>query len=398
MKTNYQLPITNYATRSAQRILLLSVFAALAQASACAPAPATIAPNIAMTAAVETAFAQINQPTQTPASSKTPMPAATIPRTPSALPAIYQTTLLKPEDLPRAYVADPCQYLQNKWNANNAAPGTVVMPIMFHGINKGQANDPNQISAQDFKKLMNDLHDLGFQAIDTQQLADFMYNNAKIPPRSVILIVDDRHFAESFNTHFRPYYDQWGWKVVNAYIGVDERPDLWAENAALSAEGWVDYQAHGYFHNTPIADSSTDEFINGEMGGAIASLQKYMRKKPIAYIWPGGGFSARAVEIGTQLGYKLGFTVNPRGPVMYNWIPQADAMNPSNPMAIPETSAKNPLMTLPRYWSPSARSHIDTVRQIGEEARLYAEQNKAVELDYYNIVCAPTLGVIPGTP
>ena len=124
------------------------------------------------------------------------------------------------------------------------------------------------------------------------------------------------------------------------YRHLMRRPDLWAENAALSAEGWVDYQAHGYIHNTPITSSSSDEFITSELNGAISSLQKYMNKTPIAYIWPGGGFSARAAEIGIQLGYKLGFTVNPRGPVMYNWIPQADTFNDSNPNAIPEDPCK----------------------------------------------------------
>ncbi|GAB4541772.1 MAG: hypothetical protein Fur002_10780 [Anaerolineales bacterium] len=386
MKNNSSLRFANY----------FIVFALLAGLTAsCSPAPAQAAPNIALTVAFETAFAQVSQPTQTPAPTETPMPTPTIPRTPPALPGAFETGLLKPEDAPRAYVSDSCQYLQNKWSSLNAAPGAIVMPIMFHGINKGEVNDPNQITAQDFKKLMNDLHDMGFEAINMRQLADFLYFNAKIPPRSVILIVDDRHFAEYFNTHFRPFHEQWGWQVVNAYIGKDERPDLWAENAALSAEGWVDYQAHGYIHNTPITDSSSDEFINGEMGGAITSLQKYMNKKPIAYIWPGGGFSARAAQIGTGLGYQLGFTINPRGPVMYNWIPQADAASASNPYALPETSAGNPLMTLPRYWSSSARGEIDTVRQIGEQAQLYAEQNKAVELDYYDIVCAPAYGPLP---
>jgi hypothetical protein len=299
------------------------------------------------------------------------------------------------DDIPRTYVADSCQYLQNKWNPNNAVPGTVVMAVMFHGITKDDATGPNQISAQNFKKLMNDLHEMGFQAINMQQMADFMYNNAKIPQRSVLLIVDDRHFAESFNDHFRPYYEEWGWPVINAYIGIDERPDLWAENAALSAEGWVDYQAHGYIHNIPVSNSSTDEFIMGEMGGAITSLQKYMNKTPIAYIWPGGGFSARAAEVGSQLGYKLGFTVNPRGPVMYNWIPQADTVNQANPMAIPEMPANNPLMTIPRYWDTDARNKLDTVRAISEQAAQYAEQNKAIELEYYDIVCAPTYGPIP---
>ncbi len=387
---------TNYGLKASHLILTLSLLAGLL--AACQPAAATADPNIIMTAAFETAFAQINIPTETPAPTETPIPIPTILRTPPALPATYQTSLLKAEDIPRTYVAESCQYLQNKWNANNSVPGTLVMPIMFHGITKDAATGPNQISSQDFNKLMNDLSELGFQAVTMQQMADFMYGNANIPQRSVLLIVDDRHFAESFNDHFRPYYEQWGWPVVNAYIGIDERPDLWAENAALSAEGWVDYQAHGYLHNIPIMNSSTDEFINSEMGGAITSLQKYMNKTPVAYIWPGGGFSARAVEIGTQLGYKLGFTVNQRGPVMYNWIPQADTFNQSNPLAIPEVPANNPLMTIPRYWDVNARGELDNVRQIGEQAALYAEQNKATELEYYDIVCAPTLGPIPGMP
>ncbi|MBI5822648.1 MAG: polysaccharide deacetylase family protein [Chloroflexi bacterium] len=362
--------------------------------TACQPPAVTADPAIIQTAAFETAFAQISIPTSTPVPTETPIPTATVPRTPPALPGTYQTSILKSHNIPRAYVADTCQYLQNKWNSNNSAPGTVVMVIMHHGINKGEASG-NDITVTENKKLMDDLYELGFQAITMQQMSDFMYNNAKIPPRSVLLIVDDRHFAEYFNDHFRPYYEQWGWPVINAYIGVDERVDLWAENAALSAEGWVDYQSHGYLHNTPISEGSSDEYITSEMGGAISSIQKYMNKTPIAYIWPGGGFSKRAVEIGTQLGYKLGFTVNPRGPVMYNWVPQADAINDANPYAIPETPAGNPLMTLPRYWSTDARENIDSVRVIGEEAAAYAEQNKAIELEYYDIVCAPTYGAIP---
>jgi hypothetical protein len=375
------------------RFLMIVVLTAFLQA-ACQSTPTTD-PNLALTAAFETALAQISIPTETPSPTYTPLPTATVPRTPPALPATFQTALLKVEDLPRTYIADTCQYIQNKWNPNNAVPGTVVMTIMFHGITKDEANGPNQISSRDFKLLMNDLHEMGFQAINMQQMADFLYSNANIPQRSVLLIVDDRHFAEYFNDHFRPFHDEWGWPVVNAYIGLDERPDLWAENAALGAEGWVDYQAHGYIHNINITNTSTDEFITSEMGGSITSLQKYMNKTPIAYIWPGGGFSARAVELGPQLGYKLGFTVNPRGPVMYNWVPQADTVNQSNTLAIPETPANNPLMTLPRYWDINARGDLDTVRQIGEQARLYEQQNMPIELEYYDIVCASTYGPIP---
>lgn len=52
-------------------------------------------------------------------------------------------------------------------------------------------------------------------------------------------------------------------------------------------------------------------------------------------------------------------------------------------------------MTLPRYMDIIARDNIGAVIAIGEEAAAYAEQNKAAELEYYDIVCAPTYGAIP---
>lgn len=387
---------TRHSLIVSRLFLSLSLFATLL--AACQPAAPTTDINAALTAAFETAVAQINAPTATPQITDTPIPTATIPRTPPALPGTYQSGILKPNDIPRTYIADSCQYLKDKWDSTKSAPGTVVMTIMSHRINQDAAtSDPASltISSKDLKRLMNSLHDAGFTAINMQQMSDFMYNNAKIPQLSVLIIVDDRSSSSKYNDHFRKYYEEWGWPVVNAYIGLDERPDLWAENAVLSSEGWVDYEAHGYIHNIPISDGSTDDFITSEMGGVITTFQKYFNKTPIAYIWPGGGFSKRAAEIGVQLGYKLGFTVNPRGPVMYNWIPQADAYNEDNPYAIPETPAGNPLMTLPRYMDITAGDHIDEVRVMSQEAAAYAEQNKATELEYYDIVCAPTYGPIP---
>lgn len=365
--------------------------------TACGPAAsASPTPNmgIIMTQAVQTAMAGMVTPTPLP--TETPLPTATLAsRTPPALPPVFTTNILNPLDTPHTYITNTCQYLQDKWNPNNAAPGTVVMVVMFHSISKDKATNANQISAADHRKLMNDLHDMGFQAINMQQLADFLYKNAKIPQRSVLLVVDDRHFASYFNDHFRPYWEQWGWPVVNAYIAKDERPDLWAENATLAAEGWVDYQAHGVVHNINMDDSSSDEYLTSELQGSITNLQKYLNKTPIAIIWPGGSFGVRPVQFAREFGYELGFTVNPRGPVMYNWIPQGDQKDPTRPSYIPEGPVGDPLMTLPRYWDVDARAHLDDVRVLGHEAAAYAEQNKATELEYYDIMCAPTYGPIP---
>jgi hypothetical protein len=368
--------------------------------AACRPAaPVSPTPDMGMimTQAVETALAGIVTPTPLP--TETPLPTATQPpRTPPALPPVFAADILNPLDTPHTYVADTCQYLQDKWNPNNAPPGTVVIVVMLHGINREDTGDPKNITVANFNKMMQGLKEQSFEAINTTQLADFLYHNAAIPQRSVILIQDDRHFAENFNTHFRPYWEQWGWPVVNGYIAKDERPDLWAENAALAAEGWVDYQAHGVIHNIPMGDSSTDEFLTGELQGAITNIQKYFHKTPIAVIWPGGGFGVRPVQFARQFGYQLGFTVNPRGPLMYNWIPLGDQQDSQRPFYIPEGSVNDPLMTLPRYWPNQVLPNLDAIRRTGQDAAAYAEQNKALELEYYDIVCAPTYGPVPTVP
>jgi len=341
------------------------------------------------TAATQTAQAI---PTLTP----TPTLEPTAIRTPPALPEVFTTSDLNPLDTPHSYIQDACQYLKAKWHPNNATPGTVVMVIMFHSITKGEVTAPDQISIEDFHKLMNDLHEMNFEAITMQQAADFMYENAKIPQRSVLLIVDDRKYREYFDKTFKEYYEKWGWHVVNAWISApDTNEKLWGENAALESEGWVDHQSHGVIHNLNITSDSTDEFITGEMQGAVQAIQQRFNKTPIAYIWPGGSFTKRAAEMGRGFGYKLGFTINPRGPLMFNWVPLTDERDFMRPSYIPEGEVNDPLMTLPRYWDTDARAHLDTVRKIGNAATAYAEQNKATELEYYDIVCSPTYGAIP---
>lgn len=353
--------------------------------AACVSAPISEAAPSATATVVATAV-----PTDTP------VPTATAIRTPPALPPVFSTTLLNPLDTPHTYIQETCQYLRDKWSSTNSTPGTVVMVIMIHSIvSEGQTNS-NQINKSDFRILMDDLHEQNFQAITTRQLADFLDHNASIPARSVLLLADDRHYAQYFNEFFRPYWELWNWPVVNAFISFPENTQaLWDENAALEQEGFVDHQAHGVIHNYPIDPYSSDEYILGELNGSITSFQQYFNKTPIAFIWPGGGFTPHAAELARQSGYQMGFTVNPRGPLLFNWVPLADEPDPMRPSYMPEGSVSDPLMVLPRYWVTDADMHIDTVRQIGNEAAAHAAEIRDTELEYYDIVCAPEYGPIP---
>ncbi len=148
-------------------------------------------------------------------------------------------------------------------------------------------------------------------------------------------------------------------------------------------------------HNIPIGEYSDDKFILNELQGSITAIESHFGKHPVGFIWPGGGFTKRSAELAAQAGYKVAFTTNPRGPVMFNWIPQAEKLDPNHPFWMPEIPAGNPLMTLPRYWSSDAAYRIDDVGNIGEQAAAQAAQNREVELEYYDIVCKPVTGEIP---
>ena len=377
--------------------IVLTALLLMSLLSSCAPASPTPDLNAQMTEAVATALGMIQQtkaaavapPTQTPGITPTAV------RTPPDLAGTFTTSMLDKFVSPHTYIEDSCEYLKQKWSSQNSPPGTVVMVVMFHTISKDTASAANEISNQDFKKLMNDLHDAGFQAIYMQELNDFLYSNAKIPQRSVLLVQDDRHAAQNFTDHFLQYYQDWGWPVINGWISTPlNTADLWQQQETLAGQGWVDYEAHGVQH-LPIDSGSSDTYILGELQGSIDAFQQHFHKAPLAFIWPGGGFTPHAVQLARSTGYKLGFTVNPRGPLMYDWVPLADQQDPGHPLAIAEGPVNDPLMVLPRYWDTDARAHIDEVRQIGNAAAAYADSNKASELEYYDIVCAPTYGAMP---
>jgi hypothetical protein len=101
------------------------------------------------------------------------------------------------------------------------------------------------------------------------------------------------------------------------------------------------------------------------------------------------------VQAARELGYQLGFTSNMRGPVMYNWVPLSDKVDPKRPTFIPEVNIRDPLMTIPRYPQSEILDAIDQVRIIGNEAKAYADANQGAEFEYYRTVCEPVYGRMP---
>jgi peptidoglycan/xylan/chitin deacetylase (PgdA/CDA1 family) len=321
--------------------------------------------------------------TITPTATKTPLPptATTTPQ-PSATPeplAFFSPRFLT-GITPVTYQNDTCQYLYNRWSPDKAVPGTVVMPIMYHGIRKegGSVSDNITVTEKYFKETMQHAKELGFETISIEQLDSFLQSNSYIPPRSMVLIIDDRRLGTVQN-HFLPVLEANHWHLVMAYITGVINDQEWAEVKKVLDTGLVEIQAHGFMHNgqTYFTEFTPDDIIHQEIYDPIDAFEQHLGYRPYAFIWPGGNFTQKTVDEVQKAGYQVGFTVYSRGPVMYNWVPLGEE----------ERAMNNPLLVLPRYWSTAAYNNLDEVVNYAQQAIEFARGHRDEELAFYAAYC-----------
>lgn len=284
---------------------------------------------------------------------------------------------------PETYLNDPCEYLRLRWSPGKAAPGTVVVPIMFHGIRAAgkaiQEDDSISVTEEQFNFFVHDAKKMGFETITTEQLSNFLHYNSYIPPRSMILIVDDRR-PGTVENYFIPMAEANNWTVTLGWIIGTTSPRLWRWMEELNDTGYLDVQSHGYLHRY-IIEGMDEEIVREEIFASIPIIEEHFGKKPIAFIWPGGNFTAPAVAVAHEANFQLAFTAYSRGPLMFNWIPQGE----------PEREVGDPLMTLPRFWSTDNTLPLDKSMLIGDAARQAAEANWSQEAAYYRTYCHGSL-------
>jgi hypothetical protein len=285
---------------------------------------------------------------------------------------------------PQTYLENNCAYLRMRWSGTGSAPGTVVVPIMFHSVAEDGTNlsDPNKdITGEQFTNFVDYARYLGFETITTPQLLDFLTNNAPIPKRSMMIIVDDRR-PGMIQEWVMPVLEENHWTATSAYI-ADPNSLQWAWDLMdqLYTTGRLDVQSHGYTGQLYILPETPLEQIQNEIWNSTGVLEQHFGVRPIAFIWPGGNFTPLSVHVAREGGYQLGFTAYSRGPLLFNWIPLGEE----------ERAVNDPLMVLPRAWSSAANINLDEAVKISQQAEAYAEANFPIEAAWYETYCGGEL-------
>ncbi|HHB90676.1 MAG TPA: polysaccharide deacetylase family protein [Anaerolineae bacterium] len=294
-------------------------------------------------------------------------------------PPVFQTNKLLRGAKPVTYIDDTCEYLRRRWDPNNAAPGTIIVPIMYHRVKEKPGE--RGVNQAYFKQTMRKAHELGFQTITAEQAADFLERNAYIPPRSLMLFVDDRR-VPVINKHFMPFLKKYNWTVISAWIiaNTDQRPGLWERIEAAYQTGHVDVQSHGLRH-LYIIPGTPKKQIREELFGPFPYFEEHFGYRPVAFIWPGGNYIPYAVRVAREAGYRIGFTIIPNGPIMFNWIPLQKA----------ERQMGDPLLLLPRYHANSVKEQLPIAVEIGEKAKAQALAHYPQEAAWYREHCGGEL-------
>jgi hypothetical protein len=148
----------------------------------------------------------------------------------------------------------------------------------------------------------------------------------------------------------------------------------------LHATGRLDIQSHGFWHRY-IVEETPPEVIREELYAPIPILAEHFGVRPIALIWPGGNFTPLSVRMAREAGFQIAFTAFARGPLMFNWIPVGEE----------ERAIDDPLMTLPRFWSPAAYWKLDQALQLSRSASLHALWSYHQEAHWFQAQCGGQL-------
>lgn len=205
---------------------------------------------------------------------------------------------------------------------------TVRVPIlMYHSILKHSTGSKYIVSPDAFESDLKYLNEHGYTTIFIQDLINYVYDNAELPEKPVILTFDDGYYNNY--VYIYPLLQQYRAKAVISVVGsyadlYTETPDTHANYAHLSWDtirelnnsGLVEIQNHSYdLHSLDKGrkgcgknyGESTAEYtalLKRDIGGLQEKFAEQLGSAPAAFTYPFGTVSEESFDVIKELGFK----------------------------------------------------------------------------------------------
>jgi peptidoglycan/xylan/chitin deacetylase (PgdA/CDA1 family) len=190
--------------------------------------------------------------------------------------------------------------------------------LVYHHFGVSELPTTN-VSVNQFREQLDYLSANNYQVIPLSELIDALHNRKKLPPKSVVITIDDGY--ESVYHNAWPLLKLFGYPFtvfINARsIGQGFSAFMdWDEIREMHLSG-VDFQDHSYAHQhltdhpEGISDEEYRTWIGNDLGTNAGIISEKLGEKPRFFAVPYGEYNQQIIEVARQLGYEAVLTQDP---------------------------------------------------------------------------------------
>ena len=199
---------------------------------------------------------------------------------------------------------------------SSPATDQAVPVLMYHHISPTATNSI-AITPGIFDQQMKWLHDNGYHAVSTAQLADFLATGRRLPDKPVLITFDDGRSNQL--QYGVPILKKYGFTatffVNKKWVTSPSDSFMHADDIGKLVAAGYDVESHTNSHTFLVKSKSEDYALMkkrlwGETDGHRLWLEHLTRKPVIALAYPGGATDKLSPRLVEESGFAMAFTTN----------------------------------------------------------------------------------------
>ena len=291
-----------------------------------ATTPITILAESEQSAAVTETVAPVT-PTESPTlaptiaepATATPLPTSTAPTIDTPTPSAVVVTLSIPTNTPSSTAS--VQPTESPTESPTETPKlpplptpfgvyswTLKVPIMMYHYISEPPEDADvyrvdlSVTPEDFRAQLQYLVDNGYEAIDLYDLSLAIVNKRELPPKPVIITLDDG-YRDNYENAF-PILKEMGltatFFIPTDFIDKGDPNYMTWEMVEEMAEAGMRPESHSKTH--PDLRDQERDFLVWEILGSQETLEAHIGYRPRYFAYPGGRYDEAVIEVLDEIG------------------------------------------------------------------------------------------------
>jgi peptidoglycan/xylan/chitin deacetylase (PgdA/CDA1 family) len=199
--------------------------------------------------------------------------------------------------------------------------GYQTVPILcYHRFTERERSRQKlEITKREFYEQMQYLQDHGYRVIKLSELAQFFDQAADIPPKSVVITMDDG-YKSIYDIAF-PILKEFGYPatvfIYSDFVGA-EAGLSWDQMQEMVASGLVDVQPHSKTHSNLTKLRAKDQAdyaraVRNEIRDPATLISRKLGERAYSFTYPYGATNDAIVNELQRQGFQMGMTVKRGG-------------------------------------------------------------------------------------